>query len=694
MVRIVFLFFILGFLGHAQHQDKVDFKRATVMVTPSFQEKSISGTVCYEFDVLANIDSIFLDARYMDFSKVKIDGKKIKFQYDNRKIVLKRNFKKGRSHKLQLEYRCTPKQTVYFVEEDDEAAGNEQIWTQGQGKYTSHWLPSFDDMNEKVEFDLSIQARRSKRSVTNGKLVGFTKGPVGGPIFMYDMKRPMSSYLLAFVIGNYDIQERVSKSGIPIENYYYPKDSAKVEPTYRHTKEIFDFLETEIGVPYPWQNYKQVPVHDFLYAGMENTTATIFSDSYMIDSTAFADKNYVNVNAHELAHQWFGNLVTEKNGAYHWLHEGFATYYAYLAEKETFGEDHFYWKLYNSAKALQRRSERGEGQRLLDPRANSLTFYEKGALALFMLQDLVGGANFKVGIKTYLDTHRFKNVTVPDFLQAMERASTKDLSSFKKQWLENDRFPWESVKEKLKKESRSLRLLFEMEAELQQQQNDTIDYETYWNATTSVHLKRDIIEKYHKLLPKTIIDKAFETDTVQIRQALSISLDSITTGIKSRFESLLRDKSYVTQENTLLKLWLNFPHEQNRYLDATKTIVGLPNKNVRLLWLTLALVTPDYDQDQKQAYLEELMGYTRSIHNPEVRKTAFQYLSEIRAVQGNALMELIKTTNHHSWQFRNFARQLLDAQLKIKSQKTHILNIAKQLKMDDLRYLKTKIDLP
>ena len=137
------------------------------------------------------------------------------------------------------------------------------------------------------------------------------------------MQQPMSSYLVALAIGKYHKRAETSKSGIPLELYYYPEDSLKFEPTYRYTKQIFGFLETEIGVPYPWQNYKQVPVKDFLYAGMENTGTTIFADSFVIDSIAFIDKNYVNVNAHELAHQWFGNLVTETSGTHHWLQEGF-----------------------------------------------------------------------------------------------------------------------------------------------------------------------------------------------------------------------------------------------------------------------------------------------------------------------------------------------------------------------------------
>src|SRR5690606_19262861 len=129
----------------------------------------------------------------------------------------------------------------------------EQIWTQGQGKYTSHWLPSFDDMTEKIEFDLSLVFDGRYQVAANGKLVGKREAGQGKIEWSFDMKGPMSSYLVAFAIGRYDKKTVHSNSGVPIELYFVPKDSSKVEPTYRHTQGIFDFLEGEIGLAYPWQ---------------------------------------------------------------------------------------------------------------------------------------------------------------------------------------------------------------------------------------------------------------------------------------------------------------------------------------------------------------------------------------------------------------------------------------------------------
>ncbi|SFR83303.1 M1 family metallopeptidase [Maribacter stanieri] len=689
MKKIVLAFILcFCFSSYGQHQDKVDFIKAKVYLGPLPKEKKIQGGVIYRFNVLQNVDSVFFDAKNMDFSKVELDGKKIDFTATEKTISIKYKFKEGESHKLIIEYIAKPKQTVYFIGWDDDVEGNEQIWTQGQGKYSSHWVPSFDDMEEKVEFDLTIEADKKYQVIANGNLLLKTDNDEEDAIWLFDMKKPMSSYLLAFAIGNYNKQVLKSESGVTIENYFYPNDSLKVEPTYRYTKKIFDFLENEIGVAYPWQDYKQVPVHDFLYAGMENTSATFFFDAYVIDCTSFIDRNYVNINAHELAHQWFGNLVTEKNSEHHWLHEGFATYYAYLAEKEVFGDDYFYWKLFDTAKVLNDISEKGEGESLLNPKASSLTFYEKGAWALAVLREEIGDSTFKEGIKTYLDKYQYQNVTVTDFIDEMEEVSGKDLNEFEEVWLKGKDFPKETAKEFLKKNNSSIRMLYDLKHD---DASSFVFSDILKDSELTTRLKLELF-KLKGDIPELELSSLIVSDDIRIRQYAAQKMSEIPEISKEFVEPLLLDDSYITNEIMLYNLWNSFDYDRSSFLEKTKDIIGLPNKNVRLLWLTLALFTPDYNPTEHIYYHQELVGYTSAIYNPEVRQTAFQYLFEIKAMNNEALVNLIKASNHHSWQFRNFARQLLNSLLEDIEQKSEIEKIAKQLNSSDLRYLKTKLD--
>ncbi|MEB8345302.1 M1 family metallopeptidase [Flavobacteriaceae bacterium KMM 6898] len=683
------IFICLFQISFAQRQDKVDFTHANVSITIDPYSREIKGSVRYTFETFEQASSIFLDAKGMSFSAVLLNDKKVKYNTDDNKITIFKKLRTNSSNKLLLTYTVKPSQAVYFIGWDQKDS-DPQIWTQGQGKYTSHWLPSFDDMNEKVEFDLQFTFDKQYTVIANGIL---KNTDISGDLktWSFDMAAPMSSYLVAFAIGNYQQKVARSSSGIPLEMHYYPSDSLHYEPTFRYSKRIFDFLETEIGIPYPWQNYKQIPVRDFLYAGMENTGTTFFSDSYVIDSISFVDKNYVNINAHELTHQWFGDLVTEEDASHHWLHEGFATYYAYLSEKELFGDDHFYWKLYETAQQLQGLSIEGKGEVLTNPKASSLTFYEKGAWALFMLREQMGEVAFKTGIAEYLHKNKFQNVTLPKFMESMENASGLDLNAFETVWLRNADFPFEQAMASLKKHSPSIAAFMDLKRELTTTTGSNEDIIIrFWNETRSDFLKTAIIKNYHTTLSEGFMDKIMKNGSIEVRQALAISMTRVPIGLKEEFESLLDDASYVTKENALYKLWVYFPENRSTYLDKTQDCFGLPNKNVRLLWLTLALITKDYQPDKKPDFYSELSGYTAASYSMEVRQGAFQYLSDTVGLSDQNLLDLANACMHHSWQFKKFGRDLLDQLLQNDIYKKRISGLKEKLNTEELRYINSK----
>ena len=582
----------------AQQTEYVDFKRLEANVGFYVDSSQVWGNGVYEFKVLKSVDSIFIEAKSMSFNQVTLleessDG--FEYKNDGDKLWLKHSFQKGKEYKLFLDYIATPKKALYFLKRKEDW----NIWTQGQGKYTSNWLPSFDDVNEKVEFDLSVTFDEAYAVLANGKLDSISSLN-NYKTWHYNMKKPMSSYLVALAIGKYDAKKEVSKSGVPIELYYYPEDSAKVEPTYRYTKQMFDFLEDEIGFAFPWQNYKQVPVHDFLYAGMENTSLTIFSDAFMVDDIGFNDKNYVNVNAHELAHQWFGDLVTASSGEHHWLQEGFATYYALLAEKEVFGKDYFDFKLYNSAQDLARQDQAGDGTSLLNPKSSSLTFYQRGAWVLYALRQHVGDAVFKKAVTSYLEKHQFSNVETKDFISEVERLSGKSLQAFVKTWITNKAFPFEAAIRTIYQDSEYIQEYTQVNCEANS--SKCAEYLKYY---VSDDAKVKVIAQRPQL-----IDAATFQNGLKVRQAISTYLKYVPKNLKPEYESLLDDKSYITIENALYNLWTSFPTERSKYLSKTRNIEGFNDKNVKLLWLVLHLNTPDYNSDRKGDILAELLDYT------------------------------------------------------------------------------------
>ncbi|MCX2682009.1 M1 family metallopeptidase [Galbibacter sp. EGI 63066] len=695
----IFLFFSSAIL--AQQTTFVDFKKGEVAISVHPESKSVRGSITYTFDVLQSTDSIVIDAKNMTISSVFINEKSADYEYDGKKIYLNENFNKSNLNILKISYLCNPKQALYFIEDDkndlilnrfDAPRGGRQIWTQGQGKYTSNWLPSFDDMNEKVEFDLSITAPSTFKVIANGKLLKKDSGDEQ-QTWHFDMQNPMSSYLLAFVVGNYDVKEELSESGIPMELYFYPPpaDTAMVEPTYRYTKRIFDFLEDEIGVPFPWQNYKQVPVKDFLYSGMENTSLTIFSDAYVVDSTGFTDKNYVSVNAHELAHQWFGDLITEQSGTHHWLQEGFATYYALLAEEEVFGNDHYYLQLYQSAKQLDMMSQ-NEGEGLMNPKASSLTFYQRGAWVLHALRDKVGGKAFQLAVRNYLNAFAFKNVVTDDFIKIVETESGQDLDDFVQRWLVNKEFPIEKARTLLQKNKLTKTLLQFDTADQSELTDFVAENDSIFSGKDNYALVENVLRRLQTdSVGIKIYKKALQSDVLKTRQAAVLYIDSIPQQLKPDVEKLLNDSSYITVENTLLKLWIYFPEDRIKYLDTTKGKSGFNNKNIRVLWLALAVITPGYDNNNKVSYYEELINYTHPNYNFELRQLAFQYLYEVRAFNEKALCHLIQACHHHTWQFSKFSRELLDSLIAQEDYKKVLQNMLNKLNENEQDFLKEKL---
>ena len=669
MKYLVPLFFLLiTCIVSSQQTDYVDFKRVESVLF--FNQMKVDSTIFnlydVKFDILKKTDSIYLDAIAMNFMNVALNGNPVEYKNDGSKLIVYSDFEVLKNNVLSFLFFASPKKAMYFIDWDN-AKGNKQIWTQGQGKYTSNWLPSIDDMNDKIEFDLTFVAPKNYQVISNGKIVSKNEAPSYN-LWEFDMKNPMSSYLAAVVVGKYDKKVEYSKSGIPLEMYYYPEDSLKFEPTYRYTKQMFDFLEEEIGVPYPWQNYKQVPVKDFLYAGMENTSATIFADSFVIDSIAFVDKNYVNVNAHELAHQWFGNLVTETSGTHHWLQEGFATYYALLAERDVFGDDYYYWRLYEYAQELIAQDEAEQSTSLLSPKSSSTTFYKKGAWVLHLLREKVGDKVFKEAVKNYLEKYKFKNVETDDFINEVEKASGADLSEFVNIWLNEQELPLIEMKQSLENnETTAFLLTLEDTPYLSYRKDENDEYVTsslvldypkafypVKNAILQEVLKKPDYPTYNDLLLGV-----FESKEIKFRQALAQYLSEIPPELKEDYETLLNDKSYITIETALFNLWKNFPQERHKYLNQTKGIQGFSDKNVRMLWLTLALITEDFEIENKTKYFNELTDYTSSKYGFEIRQNAFQYLNEIQACNDVCKENLEQAIKHHSWQFSKFAKTML-----------------------------------
>ncbi|NHM06217.1 M1 family metallopeptidase [Flavobacterium sp. CYK-4] len=637
----------------------VDFKTLQAQLEINPVKRNVKGNITYNFEVNQKVDTIRIDAQKMTFSDVRINGKPVAYKDNKKQLLLFDGFDLG-SNVLTFTYEAFPTQAMYFVNWDfnqkivapEEVQG--QIWTQGQGKYTSHWLPSFDDVNEKIIFSLEVTFHKSFTVISNGDLVK-KEAKGNNLVWSYRMSQPMSSYLVMLAIGHFSKQQTTTKSLTPLEFYYEAEDQKNLEPTYRYSREIFDYLESKIGVPYPWKIYRQVPVRDFLYAGMENTTATVFARDFIVDSIAYNDRNYLNVNAHELAHQWFGDLVTAKSGKDHWLQEGFATYYALLAEKSVFGENYFYHKVYNISRQILEASKT-DTIPVLNEKASSLSFYQKGALALFVLNESIGDEKFDLAVKNYLNKYAYQNVTTDDFLNEVNQVALFNTAFFKKRWLESAEFPAEDMS--LLRNNKFLDQYLELQRNPLSVTKDKAAILALMQSDAYYPIKEMLVfqtasQRFED--KEFLLDAALKTGEIHVRQAVANSLTKIPESFRERYETLLNDPSYETQEAALFNLWKQFPAEQKRYIDLSKNWVGFQDQNLKLLHLYLAHLTTSDPKQKVKIYLK-LLAFTGTNYDSNIQQQALQKLLNLQIYTEDVFRGLAYGIAHHRWQYVKFCK--------------------------------------
>lgn len=419
-------------------EHSVDMTRLTIDVKFDPVKGLVRGKATNVFRVLRpRLDSIVFDAVGITVSQATLSGKPVRWRSTDTTLVVycEPAIRSNTSDSVVVTYEAAPRKGLHFVGWND-ASGRmrRQIWTQGQAIDHRHWIPMYDEMNDKMITETIITFDSSYAVLSNGTLHEKRNNNDGTFTWHYSMTRPHASYLLMLAIGKYAIERRRSTSGIVNDLYYYPECQECVTPTYRLSTEAVDFLERELDVPYPWEKYSQIPVADYIFGAMENTTATVFGDFYFTDPRAALDRNYLGVNVHELTHQWFGDLITARSSKHVWLQESFATFYPHLFTKLTQGVDAWHW----SRRGMQRSAlAAGEKDRLpiVHPSSGSARLYPKGACVIDMMRWTYGEEQVRNVITHYLKKHAYANVETNDLYLAFQDVLGLTPWKFFEQWL-------------------------------------------------------------------------------------------------------------------------------------------------------------------------------------------------------------------------------------------------------------------
>ncbi len=380
-------------------------------------------------------------------------------------IELDRAINRDEEILLEISYSCRPRKGLYFTQPDEAYPHKpHQIWSQGQTDDAHWWFPCADTPQQKMTTELFATVDEKYFALSNGALIGSVGNQVEKTItYHWCQEQPHPAYLVTVVIGEYElIQERLQ--GLPVEYYVYADRAEQGQKLFARTPEMIEFFADKFGYPYPFAKYSQVLVDDFLFGAMENTSATTMTDRCLLDERAALDLNYEDIVAHELAHHWWGDLVTCKHWSEIWLNESFATYSEYLWREHTRGSDEARFALWqdfltylNEDFSSHRRpilfQRYRYSEELMDRHA-----YEKGACVLHMLRQVLGDEAFFRAMARYLRKFAFGVAETSDLKTAIEEVTGKNLHWFFDQWIYGAGYPELEVEYEWQREQKMLRL--------------------------------------------------------------------------------------------------------------------------------------------------------------------------------------------------------------------------------------------
>jgi aminopeptidase N len=413
--------------------------------------KTVNGGATLEIQSRRPIKSIELDAVDFEISKVTLangtqEPVTPRTSYDRKKLVVYLEPGWPANHKgtLHIDYRLVePKDGLhFFAPSKSDPKVPLSVWSQGEPSSNRYWIPCVDHPDQRQTTQLVVTVPEGFEVLSNGKLVERKENASDKTVtFDWRQDKPHPAYLVTMVVGQFEVV-REEWDGIPV-TYYVPKDRKdEVGPTFGKTKEMLTYFSQRFGIHYPWDKYAQVVAHQF-GGGMENTSATTMGD-ILVDQRTLLDSSADSIVSHELAHQWWGDMVTCRDWSHLWLNEGFASYAEALWDEHAKGPDAYAYNMFRKAEGA---ISGGKSRPVVDrhyPNPGSMfdgRSYPKGAWLLHMLRKQIGDEAFWKSIERYGTTHRFQSAETTDFRRTVERETGLDLERFFYDWAERPGSP-------------------------------------------------------------------------------------------------------------------------------------------------------------------------------------------------------------------------------------------------------------
>ncbi|HEX5032443.1 MAG TPA: M1 family aminopeptidase [Candidatus Eisenbacteria bacterium] len=428
-----------------------------------FEKKELNGRCTLTIESLRDgLRDVVLDAAEMRIASVKIGRRSLAHASEGEKlrVALGEPLRAGSRVLIEIAYATRPRKGFFFVG-PTEAEPNRlpSGWSQGQANDTHGWIPCLESTESRGTLEMIVTVPAGYRAIGNGRLVSRKsrraaasarrngrrrarsgRAKPGTVTYHWRQDTPHPVYLTSLVVGKYsELKDRAGS--VPLFGYVPPGLEREGRDLFRKTPAMIATFQRVFGFPYPYPKYAQSTVADFTWGGMENTSATTLMERVLHAGNDSFEERYDSLIAHELAHQWWGDLVTCRDWSEGWLNEGFATYSEIVFRESDEGRDDAdYARLEQMSSYL---TEDGEDYRrpLVETRWNypSSLFdrhlYEKGACVLHMLRALVGDAAWRRSLKRYLERHAFGSVETADLRRMFEEVTGRNLSWFFDQWV-------------------------------------------------------------------------------------------------------------------------------------------------------------------------------------------------------------------------------------------------------------------
>ena len=346
-----------------------------------------------------------------------------------------------------------------------------QIWTQGETQSNSVWFPTIDSPNEKMTQEILMTVDDKYTTLSNGSMISSVKNANGTRTDHWKLDQPHAPYLAMMAVGEFKKVVDEPWNGKEISYYVEKQYEEHAKGIFGDTREMIEFYSNKLGVPYAWPKYAQVVARDYVSGAMENTSATLHGDFVVYQTTRemLDSKRGNSVIAHELFHQWFGDLATCESWSNLSLNESFATYGEYLWEEYKFGRDaadYHHWKskqgYLNSSKEVDIiRFNYNDKEDMFDAFS-----YNKGGQILHMLRKAVGDDAFFASLKNYLETNKYKSAEIHNLRLAFEETTGKDMNWFFNQWYLNKGRPALKIRTQTNSKNDTLRLTIEQTQDL------------------------------------------------------------------------------------------------------------------------------------------------------------------------------------------------------------------------------------